>query len=207
VLVLQDDTGALRAFFDASGQLNQPIDTTVTVGNLRIADETTLSNRVSLTTLGAQEIASFDPVSIYGHARVYNTNPGVVPLEVYGAGGQTGRLFSLRNGANQNCLDLYDDGALMFWDGVGGIDPLGAIGPATSTPLPAAASGALKFTSALGIGPTAPDLGGGAGAMLFLAECTAPPAVDPTGGGILYVQGGALNYRGPAGTVTVIAPA
>jgi hypothetical protein len=33
------------------------------------------------------------------------------------------------------------------------------------------------------------------------------PSVDPSGGGVLYVEDGALKYRGAEGTVTTIAPA
>lgn len=33
------------------------------------------------------------------------------------------------------------------------------------------------------------------------------PSVNPTGGGVLYVEGGALKYRGSSGTVTTIANA
>jgi len=43
--------------------------------------------------------------------------------------------------------------------------------------------------------------------VIFVANATTAPTTDPTGGGILYVEGGALKYRGPNGTVTTIAPA
>lgn len=36
---------------------------------------------------------------------------------------------------------------------------------------------------------------------------TTAPTSNQTGGGILYVENGALKFRGSAGTVTVIAPA
>jgi hypothetical protein len=49
--------------------------------------------------------------------------------------------------------------------------------------------------------------GGGGGPMVYLANCTAAPTTNPTGGGVLYAEAGALKYRGSAGTVTVIAPA
>lgn len=51
------------------------------------------------------------------------------------------------------------------------------------------------------------SFGGGGGPMVFLANCTAAPTTNPTGGGILYAEAGALKYRGSAGTVTTIAPA
>jgi hypothetical protein len=52
---------------------------------------------------------------------------------------------------------------------------------------------------------TASQFGGGQGVMA-IANATAAPSVNPAGGGILYVEDGALKYRGSNGTVTVIAP-
>jgi hypothetical protein len=43
-------------------------------------------------------------------------------------------------------------------------------------------------------------------AVMFLKNATAPGS-NPSGGGYLYVQSGALKYRGSAGTVTTLAPA
>jgi hypothetical protein len=48
--------------------------------------------------------------------------------------------------------------------------------------------------------------GGGSG-VLFLGNATTVPSTNPTGGGILYVEAGALKYRGSSGTVTTIANA
>lgn len=41
--------------------------------------------------------------------------------------------------------------------------------------------------------------------VLFIANASAVPSTNPTGGGILYVEGGSLKYRGSSGTVTTIA--
>ena len=49
-------------------------------------------------------------------------------------------------------------------------------------------------------------LGGGQG-VLAIANATTAPATNPTGGGILYAEAGALKYRGSSGTVTTIAAA
>lgn len=46
-----------------------------------------------------------------------------------------------------------------------------------------------------------------ANGRLFVANVSAAPAANPTGGGLLYVEGGALKFRGSSGTVTTIAPA
>ena len=53
---------------------------------------------------------------------------------------------------------------------------------------------------------TASQFGGGKGVMA-IANASAAPSVNPAGGGILYVEDGALKYRGSKRTVTVIATA
>jgi hypothetical protein len=56
----------------------------------------------------------------------------------------------------------------------------------------------------VGIGTT--SVGGGV-VVVAIANATTVPASNPTGGGVLYVQAGALKYRGSSGTVTTIAAA
>jgi len=53
---------------------------------------------------------------------------------------------------------------------------------------------------------TTSQFGGGRGVMA-IANAAVAPSINPAGGGILYVEDGALKYRGSKGTVTVIAPA
>jgi hypothetical protein len=48
--------------------------------------------------------------------------------------------------------------------------------------------------------------GGGQG-IIAIANASVAPTMNIAGGGILYVDDGALKYRGSNGTVTVIAPA
>jgi hypothetical protein len=50
------------------------------------------------------------------------------------------------------------------------------------------------------------EFGGGQG-VIAIANASAPPTENLAGAGILYVENGALKYRGTNGTVTVIAPA
>jgi len=47
----------------------------------------------------------------------------------------------------------------------------------------------------------------GIGGHCFIANSVGVPANNPTGGGLLYVEAGALKYRGSSGTVTTIAAA
>ena len=53
---------------------------------------------------------------------------------------------------------------------------------------------------------TGSQFGAGQG-VIAIANASVAPSVNPAGGGILYVEDGALKYRGSNGTVTVIAPA
>jgi hypothetical protein len=48
--------------------------------------------------------------------------------------------------------------------------------------------------------------GGGVG-IAFIANATTVPTTNPMGGGLLYVEAGALKYRGSSGTVTTLGPA
>jgi hypothetical protein len=53
---------------------------------------------------------------------------------------------------------------------------------------------------------TTSQFGAGQG-VIAIANASVAPSVNPAGAGILYVEDGALKYRGTNGTVTVIAPA
>lgn len=48
---------------------------------------------------------------------------------------------------------------------------------------------------------------GGGNGVIGIANAATVPAANPTGGGVLYANGGALYWRGSSGTVTMIAPA
>ena len=48
---------------------------------------------------------------------------------------------------------------------------------------------------------------GAARGVIAIANAAVTPSINPSNGGILYVEDGALKYRGSEGTVTVIAPA
>lgn len=43
--------------------------------------------------------------------------------------------------------------------------------------------------------------------VVFIANASAVPSTNPSGGGVLYTESGALKYRGSSGTVTTIGPA
>ena len=62
------------------------------------------------------------------------------------------------------------------------------------------------FKTATQFFSTTRAFGGGKGVM-GIANAAVVPTTNPAGGGILYASGGALLWRGSAGTVTTIAPA
>jgi hypothetical protein len=47
----------------------------------------------------------------------------------------------------------------------------------------------------------------GSQCVIAIGNAIVAPSVNPGGGGVLYVENGALKYRGSNGTVTTIAPA
>ena len=51
---------------------------------------------------------------------------------------------------------------------------------------------------------TAGTYGGGSG-VIYIGNATTIPTSNPSGGGLLYIEAGALKYRGSSGTVTTIA--
>lgn len=63
-----------------------------------------------------------------------------------------------------------------------------------------------KFSAAgLGIGATADPANGKS--VLAVKNAITVPTTNPTAGGIMYAEAGALKWRGSSGTVTTIAPA
>jgi hypothetical protein len=69
---------------------------------------------------------------------------------------------------------------------------------------PIVSSSAYPHKDSVGINGT--SFGGGQ-AVVFIGDATTVPTTNPTAGGILYVDSGALKYRGSSGTVTTIAAA
>jgi hypothetical protein len=73
------------------------------------------------------------------------------------------------------------------------------------------AGNAISFTQALTLDADGNLLLGGTSTpgktVIYIANAATVPASNPSGGGVLYVEGGALKYRGSSGTVTTIANA
>lgn len=83
----------------------------------------------------------------------------------------------------------------------------GVSGSTTLINLGSSVSGATSTITLSGnTGFNGGSFGGAVGAV-YIANATTTPTSNPTGGGVLYVESGALKYRGSSGTVTTIAAA
>lgn len=64
-----------------------------------------------------------------------------------------------------------------------------------------------RFTHDKNLGLNTPSAFGGGSGVLGIANAATNPSTNPSGGGVLYCDAGALKYRGSGGTVTTVAPA
>jgi hypothetical protein len=88
----------------------------------------------------------------------------------------------------------------VFGGGSGGVNNGGSIYLVHGTSTGSGKQGGVN------IGGQTADFGGGGG-VIRIANCTTAPTTNPSLGGILYAEAGALKWRGSSGTVTTIAPA
>jgi hypothetical protein len=65
--------------------------------------------------------------------------------------------------------------------------------------------GEMTYSGVFAWGTT--DTTGGVAKSVIIGNVAAAPTVNPVGGGILYVEAGALKYRGSSGTVSTVAVA
>jgi hypothetical protein len=100
----------------------------------------------------------------------------------------------------QKRVVVYTDGKLEWGSGA----------LARDTNLYRSAADVLKTDDSFHVGVNlrlnTTSLGAGTG-VVALANASVAPSTNPTGGGVMYAEGGALKWRGSSGTVTTIAAA
>lgn len=143
-----------------------------------------------------------------------------------GIAGATGAPYIIVDGTDTNiALNMYTKGTgalRLYTDGYGAAPEQLRIphtAAANRYPRLTGSNGgaSLLDTSAgpLAIAPADQNLAllagagsfGGATGGIFIANANTPPSTNPSGGGVLYVDSGALKWRGSGGTVTTIAAA
>lgn len=147
--------------------------------------------------------------SASGNVGVGTASP-VLPLQINVYGGLDGNSNQLMIRGNT----YYSGGLKYLATGYGAEISLNTVnGSITFLTAPSGAADAamtqtermrLDNVGNLGLGVSA--FGTSAAKVLGLANATAP-TTSPAGMGQLYVESGALKYRGSSGTVTTVAPA
>jgi hypothetical protein len=98
--------------------------------------------------------------------------------------------------------DLIVDGGTLSVDKSTGYVGIGITNPSAKLHV---VGSAIISGGNLGFGTT--DQFGGGDQVIGIANAATVPVSNPTGGGVLYVENGALKYRGSSGTLTMIASA
>jgi len=142
-----------------------------------------------------------------GQASIYARTAATVGVVVKGAASQTANLQQWQNSAGTVLASIDANGAfatsgaittsasLSLSGGNGNI-----IGGGGLTCMTLGANRNIQMGSATG------SYGGGQ-VVIGIANATTVPTSNPSGGGILYVESGALKYRGSSGTITTLGAA
>lgn len=147
-----------------------------------------------LTVNGAAGVTVANASGYVGIGSGTMPTAGSVRFPVLGASGTRLVTMTDSGGTTRDIVYLYGTNQLQFGNG-GNV------------------SSFLGSTVFIGAGPanvgfftTSGDFGGGSG-VLNIKNATTAPTTNPTGGGLLYSEGGALKWRGSSGTVTTLAVA
>jgi len=171
------------------------------VDNFALSLGTNNAERVRVAAGGNVGIGAPPPTAPASVLHVQTAAAGTAGL-VTRITGNTGsvEIRPKSNDDDNNQLVQADDQAIIFHAGSAGSGNL-VIAPWAS------ATSGIRMTGAGNIGFGTADQFGGGTKVLGIANATAVPTTNPTGGGVLYVENGALKYRGSTGTVTNIANA
>jgi hypothetical protein len=145
----------------------------------------------------------------YGSILSLNTASAAnIGMIIRGVASQTGDLQQWQNSAGSNVATLSAGGALTINGtmGLNGASLYFVSGDGRILSPSATVNMTIASSRNIGMFADSGSFGGGSG-VLSMANATTVPTSNPTGGGVLYVEAGALKYRGSSGTVTTIANA
>lgn len=121
-----------------------------------------------------------------------------VGVTIRGAASQTADLTQWQNSGGTVLANISSTGAITT---TGGVRTIGIQGTG---------DGLTAITTSTGrnlqLGGATASSGGGAG-VIGITNATTVPTSNSTVGGILYVEAGALKYRGSSGTITILGAA
>lgn len=209
--------GAILTLAGKTGFTNPySLDLSSTSGTLDVRVNSGSDRFVSLTNTGAGVLSLLvdGRINVNGAADTANYGVNVKSGYVATSASFGHRAYGVGNpgDANTEYLELYHDGS----GNLASIDSNKTGSGTTVRSLVLRTGG----TAAITISGTNGDITasnnfsffgtaslGGGSKVIFIANAATDPTSNPTGGGILYCSGGALKYRGSAGTVTTLAAA
>jgi hypothetical protein len=137
---------------------------------------------------------------------ITNTTSGNLSLNILGAT----RTFIVKGAASQtaNLQEWQNSAGTVLANIQSGGNFVNTSNIKTPAILDTGTSTAINFGSSRNVGLFAASGSfGGGGGVLSIANAGTVPTSNPSGGGILYVEAGALKFRGSSGTITTIANA
>jgi hypothetical protein len=141
--------------------------------------------------------------NVLGQLTVYSTSASRIGAVIQGAASQTANLQEWQNSAGTVLSRIDSAGGPWF---AGNLNMTG-----TTSYLNASGTNLMTLNSQPQVNffntNTGITTNGGGQKVIHIGNATTVPTSNPTGGGILYVDAGALKYRGTSGTVTTIANA
>lgn len=141
------------------------------------------ANQFTVTTSGSNLGASTvsGTASVPAQASITARSAGTTGLVIRAAASQVATLLEINSstGTDGNLVRIGSDGRIASASVIQGLN--------------------MRLAGIAG-------LGGGTG-VFGIANATTVPTSNPSGGGVLYAEGGALKWRGSSGTITTIANA
>jgi hypothetical protein len=144
---------------------------------------------------GKAGLASANAFTVGGQS-ITSESATVKPLILKGAASQSANLQEWQNSGATALASVSNTGGAFFAQ----VQSAAFLNTSGQTTL--RLDGGRNVTLAAG----ASSYGAGT-AVVFIGNASSTPTSNPTGGGILYVEAGALKYRGSSGTITTLGAA
>jgi hypothetical protein len=144
---------------------------------------------------GKAGLASANAFTVGGQS-ITSESATVKPLILKGAASQSANLQEWQNSGATALASVSNTGGALFAQ----VQSAAYLNTSGQTTL------RLDGGRNVGLATGAGSYGAGT-AVVFIGNASSTPTSNPTGGGILYVEAGALKYRGSSGTITTLGAA